>query len=79
MITHRQRMLDCLAYSGPDRIPVVYHPSPAGLYVHGQKLLDWYADRYHRLGGGGIFYIEMENDAPFENVRALIEAIHRYR
>ena len=45
MTTHRQRMLDCLAYSGPDRIPVVYHPSPAGLYVHGQKLLDLF-NRY---------------------------------
>jgi len=38
-----------------------------------------YADRYHTLGGGGIFYVEMENDAPFENVKALIEAIDKYR
>ncbi len=33
-------MLDCLGFQGPDKIPVVYHPSTAGLYVHGQKLLD---------------------------------------
>ena len=38
-----------------------------------------YADRYHKLGGGGIFYVEIENDAPFENVRALIESMDRYR
>lgn len=38
--TSRQRMLDAFDYNNPDRIPVVYHPSPAGLYVHGQKLLD---------------------------------------
>ena len=40
MTTSRQRMLDALEYNDPDRIPVVYHPSPAGLYTHGQKLLD---------------------------------------
>lgn len=37
------------------------------------------ADKYHALGGGGIFYVEIENDAPFENVQALIESIHEYR
>lgn len=40
MTTPRQRMLDAFAFNGPDRIPVVYHPSPAGLNVHGKKLLD---------------------------------------
>lgn len=40
MMTPRQRMLAAFEFSSPDRIPVVYHPSPAGLYVHGQKLLD---------------------------------------
>ena len=38
-----------------------------------------YCERYHALGGGGIFHIEIENDAPFENVRALVEAVDRYR
>ena len=37
------------------------------------------AEKYHRLGGGGIFYVEIENDAPYENVKALIESIHKYR
>ena len=39
MSTARQRMLDAIEFNNPDKIPVVYHPSPAGLYVHGQKLL----------------------------------------
>ena len=29
--------------------------------------------------GGVIFYIEIENDAPFENVEALIKAVWKYR
>jgi len=33
----------------------------------------------HAIGGGGIFYVEIENDAPWENVKTLIEAIHEYR
>jgi hypothetical protein len=39
MMTPRQRMLHAIEFTGPDKIPVVYHPSPAGLYVHGEKLL----------------------------------------
>ena len=39
----RRRMLAAFEYSCPDRIPVVYTPSPAGLYVHGRKLLDLFA------------------------------------
>ncbi len=38
-------MLDAFHFNHPDRIPVVYHPSPAGLHVHGQKLLDLF-NRY---------------------------------
>jgi uroporphyrinogen-III decarboxylase len=37
-----------------------------------------YADIHRRLGGGAILYVEIENDAPFENVEALITAAHRY-
>ncbi len=39
-MTSRQRMLDTFAFNAPDKIPVVYHPSPAGLHVHGEKLLE---------------------------------------
>jgi len=40
MTTSRQRMLDAFNYNQPDKIPVVYHPSTAGIYIHGQKLID---------------------------------------
>jgi uroporphyrinogen decarboxylase len=40
LMTPRERMLAAFAFDNPDRLPVWYHPSPAGLYVHGRKLLD---------------------------------------
>ena len=36
----RERMLAALAFEPVDRVPLQIHPSPAGLYEHGQKLLD---------------------------------------
>ena len=36
----RQRVLAALRRQAPDRPPVRVHPSPGGLYEHGQKLLD---------------------------------------
>ncbi len=36
----RERVQAALAFQPVDRIPVEIHPSPAGLYEHGQKLLD---------------------------------------
>ncbi|MFA6110534.1 MAG: uroporphyrinogen decarboxylase family protein [Candidatus Latescibacterota bacterium] len=62
-------------YLHPDRQYLVPRGTPAEI----EAIIREYAERYHRLGGGGIFYLEMENDAPWENVRALIEAVHRYR
>ncbi len=38
-VTSRNRMLSAIEFRNPDMIPVVYHPSPAGLYTHGKKLL----------------------------------------
>ncbi len=38
--TSRQRMLDAFNYNNPDKIPVFYNESKAGLYKHGQKLMD---------------------------------------
>ena len=43
-MTSRQRMLNAIEFNAPDKIPVVYHPSPAGLYVHGEKLLCLFND-----------------------------------
>jgi uroporphyrinogen decarboxylase len=36
----RERVETALAFRTPDKIPIQVHPSPAGLYEHGQKLLD---------------------------------------
>ena len=36
----RDRVDAALRFTTPDRIPLQVHPSPAGLYEHGQKLLD---------------------------------------
>ncbi len=62
-------------YIHPDRQYLIPNGSPAEIEV----AIKQYADTYHALEGGGIFYVEIENDAPFENVQALIEAIHRWR
>ena len=62
-------------YIHPDRQRLIPLGTPAEIETEIQK----YAARYHDLGGGGIFYVEIENDAPFENVKALIESVHRYR
>jgi uroporphyrinogen decarboxylase len=62
-------------YVHPDRQRLIPLGTPAEI----DERICRYAEHFHRIGGGGIFYVEVENDAPFENVRALIEAIHRYR
>lgn len=36
----RERMLETLAFRPVDIVPLMIHPSPAGLFEHGQKLLD---------------------------------------
>jgi hypothetical protein len=36
----RERMLAALAFQPVDKIPLQIHPSPAGLFEHGQKLLE---------------------------------------
>ncbi len=40
MMNPRNRMLNALAFRPVDRVPLQVHPSPAGLFEHGQKLLD---------------------------------------
>lgn len=63
------------AYLHPDRQNLV----PFGTLEQIREQIRKYADIYHRIGGGGIFYIEIENDAPFENVKTLIESVHEFR
>ncbi len=48
-MTSRERVDAALAFRTPDKIPVLVHPSPAGLYEHGQKLLS----RQGKPGKGG--------------------------
>lgn len=62
-------------YIHPDRQRLI----PLGTPHEIETVIRDYARTYHELRGGGIFYIEIENDAPFENVKALIESVHRYR
>ena len=62
-------------YIHPDRQRLIPRGTPAEI----EAAIRAYADRYHRLQGGGIFYVEVENDAPFENIKALVEAVDRYR
>ncbi|HDZ12811.1 MAG TPA: hypothetical protein ENH53_11435 [Bacteroidetes bacterium] len=62
-------------YIHPDRQKLI----PLGTVAEIKTAIHNYAETYHRLGGGGIFYIEIENDAPFENVEALIKSVHNER
>lgn len=62
-------------YLHPDR----QHLIPRGTPDQIEQAIAMYARRYHALRGGGIFYVEIEGDAPSENIRTLIESIHRYR
>lgn len=62
-------------YIHPDRQRLIPKGSPAEI----EATIRRYAERYHEQGGGGIFYVEIENDAPFENVKTLIESIARWR
>ncbi len=36
----RERMLAALAFQPVDKVPLQIHPSPAGIFEHGRKLID---------------------------------------
>jgi hypothetical protein len=74
-VVERCREARVTIYIHPDRQRLI----PLGAPSEIDGAIRAYAERYHDLGGGGIFYVEIENDAPWENVRALIEAIHTHR
>ncbi|MDD5728896.1 MAG: uroporphyrinogen decarboxylase family protein [Victivallales bacterium] len=76
--------VDFVKRSREARVTLLIHPDrqhliPEGTPAQIDAAIQTYAGIYHELGGGGIFYIEIENDAPWENVKTLIEAVHRYR
>jgi uroporphyrinogen decarboxylase len=55
------------------------HLVPRGTPAEIETAVQRYAQYYRNCGGGGIFYVEIENDAPFENVKTWVESIHRWR
>jgi hypothetical protein len=64
-----------------DRVLLYLHMDRQHLIPHGtpqqiRETVHRYADIHRELGGGAIFYVEIENDAPFENVEALVKAVH---
>jgi uroporphyrinogen decarboxylase len=66
------------------RVAIYIHPDrqkliPFGIPCDIEKSIQGCAESYKRCGGGGIFYVEIENDAPFDNVEALIKSIHKFR
>lgn len=76
--------IDFVKRSRAERVVLLIHPDrqhliPSGTPAQIDAAIRQYADIYHELGGGGIFYIEIENDAPWVNIKTLIEAVHRYR
>lgn len=52
---------------------------PKGTPEDIRRTVKKYAKLHKSLGGGAMFYIEIENDAPFENVVTLIESVNEYR
>lgn len=62
-------------YIHPDRQYLVPLGSPKEI----ENAIMNYSEVYHKLDGGAIFYVEIENDAPFENIQAMIKAMHKYR
>lgn len=54
------------------------HLVPLGTPREIAETVKRYADIHRALGGGAMFYVEIENDAPFENVEALVTSIHKY-
>ncbi len=75
----REEFLDLCA---ENRVALLLHPDRQYLIPRGKpaEIRAWVRDMAARYrNGGGIFYVEMENDAPWENVVALLEAIAEYR
>ncbi len=72
----RERVEAALAFRTPDRIPLQVHPSPAGLYEHGQKLLDLMRACPHDFGDSAAFALptppaadEFDADGRYHAVR----------
>jgi uroporphyrinogen decarboxylase len=63
----RERVEAALSFRAPDRVPLEIHPSPAGLYEHGQKLLDLMRSCEHDFGDSAGFAMpELPGPADFD-------------
>jgi len=74
-LLHKCKERRVTLYLHPDRQQLIPLGTPAEI----EARIAAYCERFHEMGGGGILYVEIENDAPFDNVRALIEAVDKYR
>jgi uroporphyrinogen decarboxylase len=72
---HRCRQRNVLLWIHPDRQYLVPHGTPAAI----DERIHSYAERIHAQGGGGLFYLELEDDAPLANALTLVEAVERWR
>jgi len=61
-----------LLFLHPDRQYLVPRGTPDEI----RSTIRRYREIHSRLGGGAVFNVEIENDAPFENVEALVKAVH---
>jgi uroporphyrinogen-III decarboxylase len=80
---HQTNLYDPEKFAGECReknLCVFLHPDRQRLMPHGtpgeiREAVARFADIYHGKKGGGIFYVEIENDIPFENAEALVRAV----
>ena len=74
-LSGRLKEINAMLYVHPDRQRLVPRDTPAEI----DKQIRLYCEHFKKLGGGAVFNVEMEDDAPWENVETLIRSIHRYR
>lgn len=71
-------------YCRQNKLVLAIHPDRANLMTHGtpqeiQEQMQRYMDIYRPLEGGSYFYIEIDNDFPYENIVALAEFLQKVR
>ncbi|MCC7492388.1 MAG: hypothetical protein IT204_08590 [Fimbriimonadaceae bacterium] len=74
-LTARLRDRGVALFLHPDRQYLVPRGTPAEI----DATIAAYGQRHRELGGGGIYYVEIEDDAPWENVVALLDAVETHR
>ncbi len=67
-----------------NKVAMYVHPDRQYLVPNGSSeeisdTIKMYCEHFKKLGGGAIFNLEIENDAPFENIETLIDTIFKNR